>query len=111
MIMEILLIVVVSIGGACFLFCIGSRLEKKGQSINVQCDRAESILNAFKTDIAESPACCASIVSLLGKDARCECFRCRTERGESVTEESQGRAEVIQEMAAKRFSEIVDSIH
>jgi hypothetical protein len=111
MIMEILLIAVVFICGGCFLYWIGSRLEKKGQSINVQCDRFEATLNAFKTDIAESPACCASIVSLLGEKERCECFRCRTERGESVTEESQGRAEVIQEMAAKRFSEIVDSIH
>lgn len=43
--------------------------------------------------------CCSGIVSLLGPDARCECWRCRKERGQDATDETERNAAEISKSA------------
>ena len=98
-----------SLALACFLAWVGARLITKGHSLLTHCDDEEALLNSFQQDRHGSPACCRSLVHLLGPESRCECFRCRAERGERATEESQRQAEELQEKAAQRFAAHLDS--
>lgn len=56
----------------------------------------EIIDNAY---ISFSKNCCTG---LLEKDERCECWRCRKERNEPVTENSEKLAEQISKKAKER---------
>ena len=91
------------------LMCwLGVYLSKKAKAMAAHANFCEKLLNAFEQDIAQSPACCRSIAYLLDDRSRCECFRCRQQRGEKITEESQMQATALQERAARRFRSVVD---
>ena len=51
-----------------------------------------------------SANCCSGIVGVLGKHRRCQCWRCRKERGQTVTEKSEIRAAALSKKAQKAFS-------
>jgi hypothetical protein len=51
--------------------------------------------------------CCSGIVSLLGAAARCECWRCRENRGEPVTDETEALAAEISRQAQVKLRECV----
>ena len=106
--MAIIWILFTSFVAAGVLWGLSAYLKNKALFISIRADAYDSLLNAFREDISQSSACCRSIVHLLGDGSRCECFRCRQERGEVVTEQSQMQAEAVQERAAKRFGAIVD---
>ncbi len=81
------------------LLCVGRWCLCRADQLTAQADRLQVELNAFIADHERSSFCCRSIVYLLGEACVCECFYCRRERNEPVTEESQAMAKRIQTAA------------
>ena len=87
-------------------------------------DRWQKILDAFAKDQKRSPACYASLSLALGGELNpledpllvsaigCQCFKCREDRKQWVTEESSVLAELMQAHMLKRFeTELVDMMN
>lgn len=84
----------VSVGA--LLFWLGRYLTRRGDEYNRRADDLQRHLDAFIANAQASPFCCKSIAYRLCSPTRCECFVCRNDRGESVTEATQTLAEQVQ---------------
>ena len=98
-------IILVPIGAG--MLWLARYFREKASTLGQRADRAQIDLNQFEFDQKASHYCCKSLVSYLGPEARCECFACKAERKEPVTQESQVRAAEVQEQACRAWSKAV----
>src|SRR3954462_10587841 len=78
---------------------LGRHWRRRGERLLAYADARQRTLDVFIADRQVSAFCCKSIVYRLGPTARCECFACRRERGEPVTEATQEAAGMVQQSA------------
>jgi hypothetical protein len=64
------------------------------------------LLEKTKVKFTFSKNCCSGIVHILGEDMRCQCRRCRQERGEPVTEETEQQAAALSAEARAKYQEV-----